>query len=104
MNTFQWVIPQDSMVTAKSIDGLSDVVVTINALREISDEGILVQTPVCLGLTPPIEGFIPYEQLTKDIVEGWLNAGTDTESLDAQLVSKLDDIKNPKTQVLPNPF
>jgi hypothetical protein len=104
MANFQWVIPQDSMVTAKSIDGLSDVVVTINAYREISDELTSTQIPVCVGLTPPTEGFIPYADLTQEIVEGWLNAGRDVAALDAELAIQLNNIKNPKVQVLPNPF
>jgi hypothetical protein len=104
MSNFQWVIPQDSMVTAKSIDGLSDVVVTINAYREISDETTSTQIPVCVGLTPPTEGFIPYADLTQEIVEGWLNAGTDVPALDNELTVQLDNIINPKTVVLPNPF
>jgi len=104
MATFQWVIPQDSMVTAKSVDGLSDVVVTINAYREISDEVTSTQIPVCVGLTPPAEGFIPYDQLTKEIVEGWLNENLDVTTLDIELSFQLENIKNPKVQVLPNPF
>lgn len=104
MANFQWVIPQDAMVTAKSIDGLSDVVVTVNAYRQISDETTSTQIPVCVGLTPPSEGFIPYHQLTKEIVEGWLDAGTDKEAIDSELAVQLDNIKNPKVQVLPNPF
>ena len=104
MSNFQWVIPQDSMVTAKSIDGLSDVVVTINAYREISDGNTSTQLPVCVGLTPPTEGFIPYADLTQEIVEGWLNENSDVTTLDAELAVQLDNIINPKTVVLPNPF
>lgn len=104
MAKYQWVIPQDAMVTAKSLDGLSDVVVTINAFREISDDVTSTQIPVCVGLTSPSEGFIPYDQLTKEIVEGWLQNGTDHEAIDAELAVQLENIKNPKVQVLPNPF
>jgi hypothetical protein len=104
MATFQWVIPQDSMVTAKAIDNMTDVVVQVNAYRQISDETTSTQIPVCLGLTPPTEGFIPYADLTQEIVEGWLDEGTDVEALDAELSIQLDNIINPKTVVLPNPF
>jgi hypothetical protein len=69
-----------------------------------SDETTSTQIPVCVGLTPPSEGFIPYEDLTYDIVCGWLNEGTDVVSLDAELAVQLDNIINPKTVVLPNPF
>lgn len=99
-----WVIPQDSMVTAKQIGTDIDVVIQVNAYRQISDETTSTQIPVCVGLTPPSEGFIPYEDLTYDIVCDWLNEGTDVVSLDAELAVQLDNIINPKTVVLPNPF
>jgi len=104
MANFQWVIPQDSMVTAKSLDGLTDVVVQVNAYRQISDETTSTQIPVCVGLAVPTEGFIPYADLTQEIVEGWLNENTDIEALDAELAIQLDNIINPKTVILPNPF
>lgn len=102
-NTF-WVISQDAMITAKHIDGLTDVVVTVNAFRAITDGTTSTQIPVCVGLTPPTEGFVPYQDLTQEIVEGWLNQGTDVVALDAELAEQLDNIINPKTVVLPNPF
>jgi hypothetical protein len=99
-----WVIPQDSMVTAKQIGTDIDVVVQVNAYRMITDGNTSTQIPVCVGLTPPTEGFVPYADLTQEIVEGWLNQGTDVVALDAELAIQLDNIINPKTIVLPNPF
>jgi hypothetical protein len=104
MNTFQWVIPQDSMVTAKQIGTDVDVVIQVNAYRMVSNGSNSTQIPVCVGLTPPTEGFVPYSELKQEIVEGWLNANTDVEALDAELEIQLDNIINPKTIVLPNPF
>jgi len=104
MSNFQWVIPQGAMLTELAIDGLTDVVVQVNAYRQISDETTSTQIPVCVGLTPPKEGFIPYQDLTQEIVEGWLNANTDVAALDAELAIQLDNIINPKTIILPNPF
>lgn len=104
MTNTLWVIPQDAMITQKHIDGLTDVVVTVNGFRSISDGTTSTQTPVCLGLTPPSEGFIPYQNLTQEIVEGWLNSGLPVNEIDANLAVQLDDIVNPKTVVLPNPF
>jgi hypothetical protein len=104
MTNFQWVIPQDSMVTAKQIGSDVDVVIQVNAYRMISDETTSTQIPVCVGLTPPTEGFVPYDELTQEIVEGWLDEGTDVDALDAELSIQLDNIINPKTVVLPNPF
>ena len=104
MTNTLWVIPQDSMVTAKHIDGLTDVVIQVNAFRMITDGTTSTQIPVCVGLTPPTEGFVPYQDLTQEIVEGWLNSSTDLAALDAELAIQLDNIINPKTVVLPNPF
>ena len=92
------------MVVVKHTDGLSDVVVTVNAYRQISDDTTSTQIPVCVGLSVPTEGFIPYQDLTQAIVEGWLNAGCDVAAIDAELAVQLDNIINPKTEVLPNPF
>jgi len=78
--------------------------VTVNAYRQITGDTSSTQIPVCVGLTPPTEGFVPYEDLTYEIVCGWLDAGTDTEALDAELTVQLDNIINPKTVILPNPF
>lgn len=103
-NIFSWVIPQDSMITAKSLDGLTDVVVTVNAYRQINNGANSTQAPVCLGLNPPTEGFVPYADLTQTIVEGWLNEGLLVDEIDANLVVQLNNIINPKTVVLPNPF
>ena len=104
MTNIIWVIPQDAMVTAKQIGTDIDVVIQVNAYRQISDETTSTQIPVCVGLTPPSEGFIPYEDLTYEIVCSWLDAVTDVVSLDAELAVQLDNIINPKTVVLPNPF
>jgi len=104
MANFQWVIPQGAMLTELAIDNLTDVVVQVNAYRQISDETTSTQIPVCVGLAVPTEGFIPYADLTQEIVEGWLNAGTDVAALDAELAIQLDNIINPKTIILPNPF
>ena len=104
MANFQWVIPQGAMLTELAIDGLTDVVVQVNAYRMITDGNTSTQIPVCVGLTPPTEGFIPYEDLTQEIVEGWLNENTSVAELDAELAIQLDNIINPKTVVLPNPF
>jgi len=104
MAIFEWVIPQGAMITAKTLDGLTDVVVTVNAYRQISDETTSTQLPVSVGLAVPTEGFVPYEDLTKEIVDGWLNEGTDVVYLDEQLTIALDNIVNPKTVILPNPF
>lgn len=104
MVNFKWVIPQGAMVTTKHIGGLTDVVIQVNAFRMITDGTTSTQIPVCVKLTPPTEGFTPYQDLTQEIVEGWLNSSTDLAALDAELAIQLDNIIKPKTVVLSNPW
>jgi hypothetical protein len=51
-----------------------------------------------------VANFIPYEQLTYDIVCGWLNTSMDVEALDLNLDAEIENKVNPPIVVLPLPF
>ena len=51
-----------------------------------------------------VANFIPYEDLTYDIVCGWLDASIDTEALDLNLDAQIENQVNPPIVVLPLPF
>jgi DUF2075 family protein len=51
-----------------------------------------------------VANFIPYEQLTYDIVCGWLDSTIDTEALDLNLDAQIENQVNPPIIVLPLPF
>lgn len=51
-----------------------------------------------------VANFIPYEQLTYDIVCGWLDSTIDTEALDLNLDAQIENQVNPPIVVLPLPF
>jgi DUF2075 family protein len=51
-----------------------------------------------------VTDFIPYEDLTYDIVCGWLDLSLDTEALDLNLDSEIENQVNPPVIVLPLPF
>jgi len=104
MINFSWVFPPDAMVTLKSSNGLSDIVISVNAYRTITDGTYITSISVCLGLSIPTGVFIPYEDLTQEIVENWLNEGLPVDQIDLNLTEQLDNIINPKTVILPNPF
>ena len=105
MATKTWVIPQDGLVTAPSKDGLTDVVVTVNAYRVATDENYQAQTAVSMGCaTPSPTDFTAYPDLTFEQVCGWLDAGTDLETIDANLDVEIENLKNPPTVILPNPW
>lgn len=51
-----------------------------------------------------VTNFIPYEDLTYDIVCGWLDASLDVEALDLNLDAQIENQVNPPLIVLPLPF
>jgi hypothetical protein len=51
-----------------------------------------------------VANFIPYEDLTYDIVCGWLDASLDVEALDLNLDAQIENQVNPPIVVLPLPF
>jgi len=51
-----------------------------------------------------VANFIPYEDLTYDIVSSWLDASMDTEALDLNLDAQIENQVNPPIVVLPLPF
>jgi len=51
-----------------------------------------------------VTNFIPYEDLTYEIVCGWLDSSLDTEALDLNLDAQIENQVNPPIMVLPLPF
>jgi DUF2075 family protein len=51
-----------------------------------------------------VANFIPYENLTYDIVSSWLDASIDVEALDLNLDAQIENQVNPPIVVLPLPF
>jgi hypothetical protein len=51
-----------------------------------------------------VANFIPYEDLTYDIVSSWLDASMDVEALDLNLDAQIENQVNPPIVVLPLPF
>ena len=51
-----------------------------------------------------VANFIPYKDLTYEIVCGWLDASVDVKSLDLNLDGQIEFQVNPPTIVLPLPF
>jgi hypothetical protein len=51
-----------------------------------------------------VANFIPYEDLTYDIVCGWLDSSLNVEALDLNLDQQIENQVNPPIVVLPLPF
>jgi hypothetical protein len=54
--------------------------------------------------TDNVTNFVPYEQLTYDIVCGWLDSTIDVEKIDTNLDAQIETQVNPPIVVLPLPF
>ena len=51
-----------------------------------------------------VTNFIPYEDLTYDIVSSWLDNSMDVEALDLNLDAQIENQVNPPVITLPLPF
>ena len=51
-----------------------------------------------------VANFIPYEDLTYDIVSSWLDDSLDVEALDLNLDAQIENQVNPPVITLPLPF
>ena len=107
MTTYNWVINQ--MDTKPTEDGLTDVVVVIHYTRKA--ETFFGGKPLTVGIygtmnctTPSETDFTAYPDLTQAQVEGWLENGLDTETIDLNLDKQIENIINPPIIVLPLPW
>ena len=90
-------------------DGLDDVVFVVNwrrtATEIVDDKTYYTDTYGQLNVPAPSpEDFIPYPDLTFEQVCGWLEAGLDTETIDASLAVKIENLINPPVVSLPLPW
>lgn len=101
--TYYWVI--ESMQTAPTEDGLTDVVKVVYWRRCASFGEILVNVYGAMACqTPSSTDFTAYPDLTYDQVCNWLDAGLPVAEIDANLDVALENLINPPVVTLPLPF
>lgn len=105
--TYNWSVSQ--MDTAPSLDGLTDVVVTVHWRRNaVAVDGETTYFADVYGAmacaTPSETDFTAYPDLTFEQVCAWLEAGLDVEALNANLDAQIENQINPPIIVLPNPW
>jgi hypothetical protein len=88
---------------------LTDVVFNVhwrrNATETVDDTQYFADVYGSLSVpAPSAENFTPYEDLTFEQVCGWLEAGLDVESLDANLEAQIENQINPPVVSLPLPW
>lgn len=103
-NTYEWIISQ---LEARVSEGdLSNVIHKIwweLVAKDQDDDMIAASTMGVLEVSyNPDDPFIPYEDLTKEDVVGWLESGLDVQQLKSELDARINEQKNP-TDIYLNP-
>jgi hypothetical protein len=103
----------NSMLTAISEDGMTDVVKSASWTRtatEVVGEGEEAQTYTASfpGVTPfsapDPASFTPYEDITEEQVIGWIDSKVDMPAIDARLIADVQNQITPNIVVLPLPW
>jgi hypothetical protein len=110
---FTWVISQ--LDSIPSLDGMDKVISTIHWRAQKEYEPIVLgyklsskftaDTYGALAVDAPHEAsFTPYDEVTKEMVEGWLTAGLDSEAIEANLDAQIQNFLNPLIVAYPLPW
>jgi hypothetical protein len=91
---FTWVISQ--LDSIPSIDGMDKVISTIHWRAQKQDADFTADTYGALAVDAPHQAsFTPYDEVTKEMVEGWLTALLDCEAIEANLDAQIENFLNP---------
>ena len=91
---FNWVISQ--LDSIPSLDGMDKVISVIHYRAQKQHEEFTADTYGALSVPAPHEAsFTPYDEVTKEMVEGWLEESLDTEAIEANLDSQIENFLNP---------
>ena len=100
---FNWVISQ--LDSIPSIDGMDKVISVIHWRAQKQDEGFTADTYGALAVDAAHgAGFTPYDEFTKEMVEGWLEDGLDCEAIEANLDAQIENFLNPPIVVYALPW
>lgn len=103
MANFTWLISQ--LDSIPSIDGMDKVISTIHYRAQKQHELFTADTYGALAVGTPHEAsFTPYDEVTKEMVEGWLDSGLDTEAIEANLDAQIQNFLNPPIVAYPLPW
>lgn len=104
MNTYTWtIVALDCKINENN---LQDVVYNVNWRYTASNEDGVSAVNFGAQFVPPPseEDFIPYDELTKEQVVGWLEASMDVPLMNLNLDTQIELIVNPIDVTLPPPF
>jgi hypothetical protein len=103
--TTQWRINAlDSIPSLE--DGLTNVISTIHCEKTAeSSDGFNARWYGTVSVAAPHPAsFIPYEEVTEEMVIGWVEDSPSTVGVDDNLVAQIEGERNPPIQKLPLPW
>lgn len=96
MITYEYII---GTVRTKTINGVDDVIYAVNWSKCGTDEngikgyfGVSTSIPDSL-IDTTSSGFVAYEELTKEMVIGWIEAYANIEDADREILSQIEEKK-----------
>lgn len=89
---------------AKELDHKQNFVVQIDWEYTASENEARCSRYGTASFSQPGDSFIPFDQLTEDIVKSWVTSSVDIAGLQASLSEQINDILNPKVSVVPFPW
>jgi hypothetical protein len=101
-NTYNWKINQlDAKIHENDLDNVIYTVHYRFYAEDNSDPKIIQDIIGCINVVyDPENAFIPYEDLTKQDVVGWLESELDVPNMKEMLDEKINLIKNPVNEYL----
>lgn len=98
---FQWIF---GPAMATTIDSLSDVVIRVDWICLLNDTTGGEWKSSGQVETPPIDpaSFVPFDQITKEMVESWVFAVVDKQSVEATMQEQY--LESQKIQIVPFNF
>lgn len=103
--SFTWGFPTLDVVYSE--DGFSNVVSTVHWTYTAVDGEYTAYVYGTVGLPKPGQPFTSFDDLTPEIVEGWVVGAMGQEAVDAMtenLTNQINEQKNPKSGPMPPPW
>jgi hypothetical protein len=101
--TFTWII--SAVEVELSNNGLSQIVNKVHwRYKATGSDGLTAEVfNVAVLDTPNTATFIPYANLTSNVIIGWVTSTANVENLQTSLETTLQNIRNPPMVTINNP-
>ena len=100
---FTWLI--SSLDSIPTLDGMDKVISVIHYRAQKQHEDFTADYFGALRVDAPHESsFTPYDEVTKAMVEGWLEEELDVEAIEANLDAQIENFLNPPIVAYPLPW